>query len=256
MSDAFERHRLYEAAVQTPEIEIALFERIFRADGGREAMSLREDFCGTALLCRHWVESDADRVAFGVDSDPQILAAAEAMNRAPLDEDEAARFTLLCADARERTARTFDVITAGNYSWALFDDEALLDYLQAAHACLEDDGLLALELFGGADLRRPLLHTHPQRGFTYLWEQRRYDDALRTLEAFIHFRLEDGRELREAFTYRFRVRDFRETAAAMEAAGFGDVTLWVEKDGGGFSRRQREPAAKVWGGYAMGFRRG
>jgi cyclopropane fatty-acyl-phospholipid synthase-like methyltransferase len=242
--------------VQTPEVEIALFERIFRQRFRREPQSLREDFCGTALLCRHWVESDPDRIACGVDADPEVLRAAEAMNVRPLDEDEAERIVLIRADARTLSERTYDAITAGNYSWALFDDDALASYLAAVHACLEDEGLVALEIFGGADLRRPLLHQHREPGFTYLWEQKRYDPDARTLDAAIHFRLDDGRELREAFGYRFQVRDYEETAAALRAAGFADASLYVEEDGGGFVRSRREPERAIWSGYVIGCRHG
>jgi cyclopropane fatty-acyl-phospholipid synthase-like methyltransferase len=199
------------------------------------------------------VESDADRVARGVDLDAEVLTAAHTLNREPLDEDEAERFELEHADARDLSDRTFDIITAGNYSWALFDEAALSRYLASARHCLEDEGMLALELFGGADLTRPLVQEHAGAGFTYVWEQTHYDPASRRLDAAIHFRLDSGRVLRDAFRYRFTLRGWPETKAAMRASGFTGVRLWVESPSGGFSKRHTSPDAAVWGGYAVGF---
>jgi len=253
VNDASEALRLYEKAVQSPEIEIELFERVYRDRFDREPGSLREDFCGSALLCRHWVESDAERVALGVDLDPSVIARAGDMNRAPLDEDEAERFEIACGDARERSDRTFDVITAGNFSWALFDEASLATYLASARDCLEDEGLLALELFGGGDLRRALRHEHTHQGFVYVWEQRRYDAPSRRLSAAIHFRLSDGRELTDAFRYEFVVRSWAETRRALDAAGFAEVVLFIEEEAGGFVATTSPPDRPVWGGYAMAF---
>ena len=42
---------LYERSVQDPESEVKLLDRTFKKLLGRRALSLREDFCGTALLC-------------------------------------------------------------------------------------------------------------------------------------------------------------------------------------------------------------
>ncbi len=250
---AGDRHRLYEAAVQTPEVEVELLGRAYQERFGAPALSLREDFCGTALLAKTWVESDDDRIAWGIDLDPEVLAYGRRHHLGPLDEDEADRIELHAADARIRSERTFDVITAGNFSWALFDDDALGEYLTSAHDCLEDRGLLALEIFGGPDLRRPLVHEHPKDGFDYLWEQVSYDEETRRLEASIHFRLADGTMVRDAFRYSFQVRDWNETRALVTAAGFSVVELWVERDGGGFVRQADEPRAAAWGGYVMAF---
>ncbi|MBW2462973.1 MAG: class I SAM-dependent methyltransferase [Deltaproteobacteria bacterium] len=251
---ARDRHRLYEAAVQTPEVEVELLGRAYQKRFEAPAVSLREDFCGTALLAKTWVESDDDRVAWGVDLDLEVLAYGRRHHIEPLDEDEADRIELHAEDARLRSERTFDVITAGNFSWALFDDKALSEYLTSAYDCLEDRGLLALEIFGGADLRRPLLHEHTKDGFDYLWEQNAYDEETCRLEASIHFRAKDGTMLRDAFRYSFQVRGWNETRTLVTAAGFRKVELWVEREGGGFVCQADEPGAAAWSGYVMAYK--
>ena len=46
-----DKHDLYQRSVQDPEIEIAFLQRVYRKTFGRTPLSLREDFCGTALFC-------------------------------------------------------------------------------------------------------------------------------------------------------------------------------------------------------------
>ena len=79
---------LYEQSVQDTEITINLIDRIYRGRNGRLAMSLREDFCGTAQLCADWVLSDP-RVFLVSASDvrllPRILQAASQAGARPSD---------------------------------------------------------------------------------------------------------------------------------------------------------------------------
>lgn len=241
-----ERYRLYEAAVQTPELDIELIARLFRARAGRIPLTLREDFCGTALLSARWVESDDDREAVAVDIDRSVLAYAERVHRAAL-EDDAERLELVRGDVRALSERAFDVITAMNFSWALFDDAELADYLASAARCLEDDGLLVLELFGGRELVRPLVREHPHEGFVYLWEQRGYDAERALLDARIHFRTGET-ELRDAFAYRFHLRSLERLRAMLRDAGLDETELYVEDRRGRYRRTASEPRAPLWRG--------
>jgi len=45
-----DRHLLYTAAVQSVDVDLDFFQRIFRRKRGRPIRTLREDFCGTAAL--------------------------------------------------------------------------------------------------------------------------------------------------------------------------------------------------------------
>lgn len=247
------RHRLYEAAVQTPELDVELVERVFRARARRTPLTLREDFCGTARLSVAWVESDDDREALCVDVDPRVLHHAAANVRAL--EDDAERVRLVCRDVRTPSERTYDVVTAMNFSWALFDDDALGAYLASAAGCLEDDGALVLELFGGPAMARELVRSHRVEreglAFTYVWEQRWFDRASQRLEARISFELDDGRRLRDAFRYRFHLRPYARLLELLAAAGLGDAALYVEDERGHHRRRRREPTAPLWRGLLV-----
>jgi hypothetical protein len=247
------RHRLYEAAVQTPELDVELLTRIFQARARRMPLTLREDFCGTAALGAAWVESDDEREALCVDVDARVLRFAEARRRAL--EDDADRMELARRDVRVPSERAFDVIAAMNFSWALFDDEALGAYFASAAACMEDDGALVLELFGGQGLREVGLYEDRVEtdalGFTYQWEQHAFDVEREVLEARIHFRFDDGRALRDAFAYRFHLRPLAALTRMLAEAGLHEPALYVESAQGRYRRRRNEPRAPLWKGLLV-----
>ena len=74
MAERADRHALYQKSVQAPEFEVEFFDKTFRELRGRDALSMREDFCGTAFLSTEWCKSDARRTAVGVDMCADTLA--------------------------------------------------------------------------------------------------------------------------------------------------------------------------------------
>jgi hypothetical protein len=67
--------------------------------------------------------------------------------------------------------------------------------------------------------------------FDYEWEQRAYDAASRVLDCRMHFDVPDEAsggvlELRDAFTYRFRLWGVDELRELLLQAGFADAQLW------------------------------
>ena len=74
MAKPFDRYRYYENSVQTPREHVDIFSRMFRELRSRDAMSLKEDFCGTFLISCEWVSSHPNRTAIGVDLDPEPIA--------------------------------------------------------------------------------------------------------------------------------------------------------------------------------------
>lgn len=237
-------HRLYERAVQSPELDLAFLEKAYARHVGGEPETLREDFCGTALMSARWVESDPEREALGVDLDASVLARAEDHG---LDEEERERLELRREDVRWRSPRAYDLVVAMNFSWAVLEDTALDEYLATARACC--DGLLALELFGGAGLEVPGAAEHPLDGFTYVWTQRSFDG--RHLEATLSFVLDDGRRFDDAFRYRFVLRPFGELVGRLERAGFEHTALYVEDARGVRRLRRKIPKSSIWRGFLL-----
>ena len=69
----FDKYLYYENSVQTPEEHVSIFDRMFLELRGRQALTLREDFCGTFLISCEWVKRNPKNVALGIDLDPEPL---------------------------------------------------------------------------------------------------------------------------------------------------------------------------------------
>jgi hypothetical protein len=243
-----DRYALYERAVQTPEHDVELIARIYRERRRRAPRTLREDFAGTAAVSIAWVASDDEREAIAIDLDAGALSRARVNAKARLETDERARLSLVRGDVRTVATRAVDVVLAPNFSWAILDD--LGAYLGAVRRSLASGGLLLLETFGGRDLERRIVHRHERPGFTYVWEHRGFDPVSRVLDARIHFEAR-GRMLRDAFSYRFRLRTLAELRALLRDAGLARADLLVEDARGALRPVSRAPPRAAWNGYLV-----
>lgn len=230
-----DRHDLYQRSVQVPEYEIRFLDKVYKRHTGRKPRRLREDFCGTALLCAEWVKSRADRTAVGLDVDEPTLAWGRQRNVAPLGAD-APRVTLLAQDVRVPTRAEHEVVCAYNYSYSVFHTrEALRGYLEAARASLRDDGIFVLDAIGGWEAQQTLKEKREvEGGFTYVWEQAEYDPITSHFVCHIHFEFEDGTKLKRAFTYDWRLWTLQELRELLLEAGFAEVdAYWEGEDADG-----------------------
>ena len=68
-ADGANAHDLYQRSVQDGPGDIDFLERVWHEVHGdrSQPVHFREDFCGTALLCSHWVRRSAERTAEGFD---------------------------------------------------------------------------------------------------------------------------------------------------------------------------------------------
>ena len=142
-------HWLYEQSVQNPEVEVEFIDRVFKKEFGRKPRDLREDFCGTAFLCSHWVKEREDNTALGVDLDGPTLEWGRVNNIEPLGA-RASAIRLVQQDVRTVDAPNVDVLAATNFSWWGFKTrEELGGYLRNCHANLNDEGMLMMDCYGG-----------------------------------------------------------------------------------------------------------
>jgi SAM-dependent methyltransferase len=224
-----DRHLLYEQSVQSPESDIAFFLARFRERNGREPLLLREDFCGTARLCRLWIEGGEERRAVGIDLDPVVLAWAREHNRAALGP-RAGRMRLIEADVRRVTSPRADIICAMNFSFCVFKERAeLLRYFRVVRSGLNPGGLFLLELYGGTEAIIACEEERPAEGFTYHWQQVRYNPLTAETLCHIHFSFPDGSRIRRAFTYDWRLWTVPEVRDALLEAGFERVRVFWER---------------------------
>ena len=192
MAEKADIHDLYERAVQAVDVEAEFLRDTFRALRGREALSLREDFCGTASLACEWVRTGPRRHAIGVDLDADVLD----LRRAFLERDE------------------------------------MRDYFARVHDALKPDGVFFLDAFGGPDASDLTKEKTKINGFTYIWEQAEFEPVTGRILCHIHFKFPDGSKIKRAFTYDWRLWTLPELRELLAEAGFSKVRVYWEGDDG------------------------
>jgi SAM-dependent methyltransferase len=223
-----DKHDLYQRSVQDPDTEVFFINRFFKGLRKRAPLSLREDFCGTALLCGTWVKSLKGRTATGIDFDPKVLAWGVKHNLEPLGED-ASRIKLLCQDVRERSPGKYDVVCAFNFSYWIFKTrDAMRDYFRHVKKGLGKDGTFMLDAYGGWESHEPMLEPRAIKGgFTYVWDQDKFNPITHEILNYIHFEFTDGSKLDKAFTYDWRYWSIPELTELLTEAGYSDVrVMW------------------------------
>jgi SAM-dependent methyltransferase len=222
-ADKFE---LYEKSVQDPEFEIKLIEKVFRRVG-RTPLDLREDFCGTALLCARWVQSHPERVATGIDLDREVLDWGLQHHLGPLGE-QARRVRLVEKNVLEHMRGRHDAIVALNFSYWVFKTRELLSsYFRQVRKHLAPQGAFVLDAYGGWEAQEPLLEPRRiQAGFVYVWDQDAFDPITHDVLNHIHFEFPDKTKLDRAFTYNWRFWTLPELQEILREAGFAEVEVW------------------------------
>jgi SAM-dependent methyltransferase len=256
-----DRHELYQLAVQSPVEDVGFLTRVYRGLRGKDPLHLREDFCGTALLCAAWVRGRAPRTAEGFDISRETMDWGRAHNFPVLGE-RVQRIRLHARDVRAPSARRPDVRCAQNFSYFVFKRRReLLEYFTSARRDLAPGGIFVLDIYGGPEaMEEEVEEREIEAGFTYLWDQRRYVPATGEYEAHIHFRFPDGSEMRRAFSYDWRLWTLPEVKDVLHDAGFRSVdSYWEGTDAGGeegngvFRRSERGENCPAWVTYLVAY---
>ncbi len=224
---------LYQRSVQSPEHDIVFLTRQYKKVRGREPLRLREDFCGTALLCATWVKGRTARSAEGFDLDHETLEWGRAHNLEPLGA-AARRVALHQEDVRARGLQRPDVRVAQNFSYYIFKTrDELRGYFRAVHQDLAPGGMFACDLYGGTEATEELQEERKiEGGFTYVWDQHRFLPGTSDYTCYIHFRFRDGTEMKRAFSYHWRLWTMPEVKELLAEAGFKDVRSYFEQSEG------------------------
>jgi hypothetical protein len=252
-----DKFRLYEKSVQTPLNEVDFISNTFKRIRGRAALSLREDFCGTAVLACEWAKSHGDRTALGIDLEPKVLAWCRA-NHFPRIGAASQRVDLRLANVMAPAKERVDAICAYNYSYFIFKTRPeMLAYFAATFKGLKNDGVLFLDLFGGSTSQQVSLEERGMRDFRYIWEQAEFNPIDNHFRAHIHFKFKDNSMMKRAFTYDWRLWQIPELRELLAEAGYKKSTVYWEdttKDGraaGTFRPRTTVENDPGWNSYIV-----
>ena len=262
MAAAADKYDLYIRSVQSPDVEVAFFDRAYRSQFGRRPMTLREDFCGTAAVCYEWVKSAPGRRAVGVDLDAEPLAWGAKRFGGALDEEQASRLRIVHGDVRTTNSKA-EIVAAQNFSYFCFETrDDLRAYFRQARRCLTTEGMLVLDVLGGSEVMEDNREEETSFGkFKYVWDNIDFDPVTHHCKYAIHFRFKDGSELRNAFQYEWRLWSLPELRELLAEAGFSSSDVFWEatdrKTGEGngvYRKRARGDADPAWVVYLVAWK--
>lgn len=254
-----DKYELYEMSVQSPEPDVAFIARVYKKERGKQALHFREDFSGTGALTAQWIRRSRRHTAEAFDIDPEPIAWGRERHFAPMGK-AGARAVLHQADVRDPSRKRPDVRCAQNFSYWIFMTRAeMLHYLRGCHEDLARDGILVLDMFGGPEAMQEMEEeTEQDEGFSYVWDQDEFWPVTHEASLAIHFRFKDGSEMRNAFTYRWRLWTMPEMTDLLYEAGFAKVDPYWEgtdKDGesgnGVYTKTRRGENDLAWVSYLV-----
>lgn len=255
-------HALYQLAVQDPEHDVQFLRDVYKRVRRRNPRRLREDFCGTAIVCSEWVKQGADYTAEGFDLDGPTLEWGREHNLAPIGE-AARRVILHQKDVRAEGLHRADVTCAHNFSYGVFHQRGqMVEYFESVHRNLDEDGVFVLDMYGGWEATEELEEERWLEGnkVKYVWDQVKYSPVTGRQDCAIHFRFKDGSELRNAFYYEWRHWTMPELREILAEAGFARVDAWFELlddegDGTGeFEASDEGMNCESWLGYLVAYK--
>ena len=235
-------NELYEASVQTPHKEVMNLLTIHRTVHQNQCryvvpIYLREDFCGTALLCKAWLDKNVQHRAIGIDWDNSVLEYAKNMHLPHFGETaDDSRIQLYCANVLDHNSAydAVDVLAALNYSICYFHTRAsLVEYLSAIvqRKYLRSGGVFICDLFGGAEYYNPnrqaIQTTRHISNFKYIFEQKDLNLLTNRIRCSMHFKFQDGSMMKNAFQYDFRLWTLCELREIFVDSGFDRIHVWI-----------------------------
>lgn len=258
MAERADIHELYEQSVQNVEEECNFVRNTFRSLRGRDALSFREDFCGTASAACYWTGFSPEHTAVGVDIDPDVLEWGRKNRIGPLNADRQARVQLLLSDVLEVRTDKMDTIGAFNFSYWIFQTRSLMiEYFSKVRDALKDDGVIFLDAFGGYEAFEEMTEKTKYDDFTYVWDQASYSPVTGEMECHIHFKFPDKSKIKRAFSYTWRLWTLPELKELLLESGFKNPTVYWEgtdEDGEGdgvFTPDERGEADAGWIAYVV-----
>jgi hypothetical protein len=211
-----------------------------------------------------WVRGGKDRIATGLDLDPEPLSYFDRVHKPTLTQDEQRRIKHLRKNVLIPTTEKHDLIAACNFSFYIFKErKTLIQYFRAANKSLAKNGVLFLEMSGGEGMQEGMEEVRSFRAkgigkVKYVWDQMDYDAISGLNDYSIHFQLPNRRWIRDAFEYHWRLWGIREVREALVEAGFKTTKVFWEvadssgKGTGEYAPMEEGDPAHAWIAYVAG----
>ena len=223
-----DKYQLYIEAVQCVEADIDFVYEIYQERVGKKPHRLKEDFSGSFAAAVEFVSRSRKNQALAVDLDSEVLEWGKKHNLPRIAGSED-RLTVLNANVLEVTKPRVDVVLAMNFSYFLFvNREELKAYFANAYRSLKKHGLLFLDAYGGTESIDVCEEEKVCDGFTYVWNQYKFNPITSRALNYIHFKFPDGTQLEQAFAYEWRLWTLVEIQDLLREVGFEDVGVYWE----------------------------
>jgi hypothetical protein len=254
----FDPYELYQASVQSPEIDVKFFAQLYQKNYGVKPKSFREDFCGTHALCCEWVKMNQQNQAWGIDLDPEPLMWGLTHNQSELTPQQKARLFIVQGNVLVPEIVSTDIVVALNFSYFIFKSRVQMKqyFANVRKTFKKKRGLFILDVFGGLQCQGPITDIRKLKGFEYHWEQKGFDVLTHHAQFAIHFKYK-GRLYRDIFTYNWRLWSIPELTELLQEVGFSNVDCYWEgtdKKGNGngiFKRVRKAESCESWIAYLV-----
>jgi len=251
----FDKYWFYKNSVQSPDVDVEFFEKVYRELNGGVAKVLREDFCGTFAISCEWVKRNPVYTAVGVDLDPEPVAYGKNNYLTQLNEEQQSRVKVLLDDVLNPELPSADIVAACNFSYFIIKKRKVLkEYFTQVYKSLNEGGLFIMDCFGGSQCYEPNEEETEHDGFSYFWDQDSYDPLSNEALFYIWYK-PDGKPKEKAFTYDWRMWSIPELKDILEEVGFSKIhTYWegTDEDGEGdgeFERVIKGEDCESWVSY-------
>ena len=222
-------NKLYEESVQCPEFEVNFIKKLFKRYYNKKCISLREDFCASALISAEWVKDNINNTSLSIDLDKRMISAAKKTAATLLNENQLSRMKIRYGDSSKYKGSKVDCILATNFSYFVFKDrQRLIKYFSNAYNQIEKRGLFMLDAFGGYEAHQLLEERTKHKNFTYVWDQSSFNPITHEIQCYIHFEFPDKTKKNRAFSYNWRLWTLPEIQECLKEAGFRYIDIYMQ----------------------------
>lgn len=232
-----QKYDYYEKSVQNAENEVEFMQDAYKEIYKKNAVIMREDFCGTGAISCEWVKQNNRALAFGIDLDPEPIEIGKERHYSKLTKGQKTRMEYRLENVLKTKAPKADIVCAFNFSYFIFHErKQLLDYFKSVRQTLNKEGIFYLDIFGGPESQKIVTDTKKFKNHTYYWDCQKFNPITHRCLFAIHFRDAKGKKHSNVFTYDWRFWLMPEIRDILKDAGFSTIKTYWEgenKDGSG-----------------------